>query len=179
MLHHPAAYDISGTYRWGSILFGRAVLRAGQHVHLLLIRRYEDTMRESADSSTRHQRYHVLTAATFSNGDNRNFVHMKVVVDAGYHLHSRFAKTVCGGGFSQLVQGKCPQLKMRIPSKSSMNGDRERHGSSALAPSQGEVSVPQRPDQHTASHPDVYDAAYKVRYEHFSRTADHVLPTDG
>jgi hypothetical protein len=40
-------------------------------------------MRESADSSTRHQRYHVLSAATLSNGGNRNFVHMKVMVDAG------------------------------------------------------------------------------------------------
>jgi hypothetical protein len=48
-------------------------------------------MRE-ADFSTQHQRYHVLSAATLSNGDNRNFVHMKVMVDAGYPLHSRFAK---------------------------------------------------------------------------------------
>src|SRR5215831_8161698 len=46
----------------------------------------------------RHQRYHVLEPATLSNGDNRNFVHMKVMVDAGYPLHSRFAKTVYGGG---------------------------------------------------------------------------------
>src|SRR5262249_39772786 len=30
------------------------------------------------DSSTQHQRYHLLSAATLSNGDNRNFVHMKV-----------------------------------------------------------------------------------------------------
>jgi hypothetical protein len=42
-------------------------------------RRYEDTMRESANSSTQHQRYHVLSAATLSNGDSRNFVHMKVM----------------------------------------------------------------------------------------------------
>jgi hypothetical protein len=55
-------------------------------------------MRQSADSSTRHQRYHVLSAATLSNGDDRNFVHMKVMVVEGYFLHSRFAKTVCGGG---------------------------------------------------------------------------------
>src|SRR5262245_27004939 len=34
MLHHPAN-DISRTYRCASILLGRAVLRAGQHVHLL------------------------------------------------------------------------------------------------------------------------------------------------
>jgi len=104
---------------------------------------------------------------------------MKVVVDAGYHLHSRFAKTVCGGGFSQLVQGKCPQLKMRIPSKSSMNGDRERHGSFALAPSQGGLACPSARISIPQIIPMFYDAAYEVRYEHFSRTADHVLPTDG
>jgi hypothetical protein len=46
---------------------------------------------KSADFSTQHQRYHVLSAATLSNGDNRNFVHMKVMVDAGYPLYSRFA----------------------------------------------------------------------------------------
>ena len=40
-------------------------------------------MRESADFSTQHQRYHVLSAATLSSSDNRNFVHMKVMVDAG------------------------------------------------------------------------------------------------
>jgi hypothetical protein len=69
-------------------------------------RRYEGTTRESVDSSTRHQRYHVLSAATLSNGDNRNFVHMKVMVDAGYPLHSRFAKTVCNGGlFRSLFKG--------------------------------------------------------------------------
>jgi hypothetical protein len=96
-------------------------------------RRYEGTTRESADSSTRHQRYHVLSAATLSNGDNRNFVHMKVMVDAGYPLHSRFAKTVCGGGlFRSLFQRK--RLQERIPSivptksESSMDVDRERHG---------------------------------------------------
>src|SRR5262245_16668175 len=60
-------------------------------------RRYDGAMRESADFR-RHQRYHVLSSATLSNGDNRNFVHMKVMVDAGYPVHSRFAKTVCGGG---------------------------------------------------------------------------------
>jgi len=54
-------------------------------------------MRESADFR-KHQGYHVLSSAALSNGDNRNFVHMKVMVDAGYPLHSRFAKTVCGGG---------------------------------------------------------------------------------
>jgi hypothetical protein len=75
-------------------------------------RRYEGTMRE-ADFSTQHQRYHVLSAATLSNGDNRNFVHMKVMVDAGYPLHSRFAKTVCNGGlFRSLFKGSA--LKMRI-----------------------------------------------------------------
>ena len=49
-------------------------------------RRYEGTMRESANSSTQHQHYHVLSAAILSNGDNRNLVHMKVMVDAGYCL---------------------------------------------------------------------------------------------
>jgi hypothetical protein len=71
-------------------------------------RRHEGTMRESADSSTRHQRYHVLSAATLSNGDNRNFVHMKVMVDAGYPLHSRFAKTVCGSGSSADCSKEAP-----------------------------------------------------------------------
>jgi hypothetical protein len=47
-------------------------------------RRYEGTMRESPDSSTRYRRYHVLSAATLSNRGNRNFVHTKVMVDAGY-----------------------------------------------------------------------------------------------
>src|SRR5262249_36804687 len=46
-------------------------------------RRYEGTMRESADSSTRRQRYHVLSAAILSNGGNKNFVRIKVMVDAG------------------------------------------------------------------------------------------------
>jgi len=46
-------------------------------------RRYEGAMRKSANSSTNNQRYHILSAATLSNGDNRNFVHMKVTVDAG------------------------------------------------------------------------------------------------
>jgi hypothetical protein len=72
-------------------------------------------MRESADSSTQHQRYHVLTAATFSNGDNRNFVHMKVVVDAGYHLHSRFAKTVCGGGLFPACSREVPSTQDAYP----------------------------------------------------------------
>jgi hypothetical protein len=73
-------------------------------------RRYEGTMR---DSSTQHQRYHVLSAAILSNGDNRNFVHMKVMVDAGHPLHSRFAKTVRDGGlFRSLFKGGA--LKMRI-----------------------------------------------------------------
>jgi hypothetical protein len=70
--------------------------------------RYEDTMRQSADSSTRHQRYHVLSAATLSNGDDRNFVHMKVMVVEGYFLHSRFAKTVCGGGSSAACSKEAP-----------------------------------------------------------------------
>ena len=70
----------------------------------------------------------------------------------------RFAKTVCGGGlFRSLFKGSA--LKMRIasivPTKSeaSMDGDRERPG--LFPPPRGEVGVPQRPHQHTASHPDV------------------------
>jgi hypothetical protein len=71
-------------------------------------------MGESADSSTRHQRYHVLSAATLSNDDNRKFVHMKVMVDAVHPLHSRFAKPVGGGVlFRSLFKGS---IKMRIPS---------------------------------------------------------------
>jgi hypothetical protein len=70
-------------------------------------RRYEGTMRELADSSTRHQRYHVLSAATLSNGGNRNFVHMKVVVDAG-------VSCIRGGGlFRSVFKGSA--LKVRIP----------------------------------------------------------------
>ena len=134
-------------------------------------------MRESADSSTRHQRYHVLTAATFSNGDNRNFVHMKVAVDRGIICIHSSRKLFPVAGSSQLVQGKCPQLKMRIPSKSSMNGDRERHGSSALAPPKGGLACPASGSTYRKS--SRCYAAYEVRYEHFSRTADHVLPTDG
>jgi hypothetical protein len=71
-------------------------------------------MRQSADSSTRHQRYHVLSAATLSNGDDRNFVHMKVMVVEGYPLHSRFAKTVCGGGlFRSLFKGSALKMVSR------------------------------------------------------------------
>jgi len=103
-------------------------------------RRYEGAMRESADSSTRHQRYHVLSAATLSNGGNRNFVHMKVMVDAGVSCirGSRKPFAVAGSSRSSF---KGSALKMRIPStvptksESSMDGDRERHGLSALAPS--------------------------------------------
>ena len=72
-------------------------------------------MRESADFSTQDQRYHVLTAATFSNGDNRNFVHMKVVVGAGYHLHSRFAKSVCGGGLFPACSREVPSTQDAYP----------------------------------------------------------------
>jgi len=72
-------------------------------------------MQESADSSTQRQRYHVLTAATFSNGDNRNFVHMKVAVDAGYHLHSQFAKTVSGGGLFPACSREVPSTQDAYP----------------------------------------------------------------
>ena len=42
----------------------------------------------------------------------------------------------------------------------------------ALAPSKRWVSVPQRPHQHTASHPMFYDAACEVHHEHFSPITD-------
>jgi hypothetical protein len=143
-------------------------------------RRYEGAMRESADSSTQRQRYHVLSNATLSDGDDRNFIHMKVMVDAGYPLHSRFTKTVCGGElFRSVFKGSA--LKMRIPlivptkSESSMDGDREGTASSALAPSKRWVSVPQRPDQHTASHL----RCFMMPRAKFITNTSHVLPTDG
>ena len=90
-------------------------------------------------------------------------------------MHLRFAKTVCGGGlFRSLFKGSA--LKMRIasivPTKSeaSMDGDRERPG--LFPPPRGEVSVPQRPHQHTASHPMFYDVACEVHHEHFSPITD-------
>ena len=73
---------------------------------------------------------------------------MKVMVDAGYPLHSRFAKTVCGGGlFRSLFKGSA--LKMSIPSivptKSRWIATGNGTASSTLAPSKRWVSVPPAP----------------------------------
>src|SRR5215831_16327904 len=76
MLHHPAD-DLSRTYRCVSILLGRAVLRAGQHVHLLFPPVMRVRCANRTDSSTQHQRYHLLSAADLNSSRNRNFVHMK------------------------------------------------------------------------------------------------------
>src|SRR5438128_5216136 len=77
-------------------------------------RRYEGTMRESADCSTRHQRYHVLSAATLSNGGNRNFVHMKVMVGAGVSC-IRGSRKPFAVAVSSRTLFKGSALKMRIP----------------------------------------------------------------
>jgi hypothetical protein len=140
-------------------------------------RRYEGTMRDSADSSTRRQRYHVLSAAILSNGGNRNFVHMKVMVDAGYLAFPVRENRLRWRALPQLVQGSA--LKLRIPSivptksESSMDGDRERHGLFRARPLQAvgsacpgaRISIPQ-------VIPPFYDAACEVHHEHFSRIAD-------
>src|SRR5262245_5311488 len=126
-------------------------------------RRYEDTMRESADSSTRHQRYHVLIAATFSNGDNRNFVHMKSHGRRGTICIRGSRNLFAVAGSSQLVQGECPQLKMCIPSKSSMDGDRQRHGR-APAPGSTYRKSPR---------------CFMMPRTKFITNTSHVLPKDG
>ena len=71
-------------------------------------------MRESADCSTRHQRYHVLSAATLSNGGNRNFVHMKVMVGAGVSC-IRGSRKPFAVAVSSRTLFKGSALKMRIP----------------------------------------------------------------
>src|SRR6516225_7513342 len=76
MRHHPA-YDVSRTYRSVFILLGRAALRADQHVHLLFPPVMRVQCANRTDSSTQHQRYHLLSAATLNNSRNRNFVHRK------------------------------------------------------------------------------------------------------
>src|SRR5262245_66123337 len=80
-------------------------------------RRYEGTMRESADSSTRRQRYHVLSAAILSNGGNRNFVHMKVMVDAGYLAFPVRETRLRCRSLPQLVKGSAHHLP--TPSRAS------------------------------------------------------------
>src|SRR5215831_18132115 len=77
-------------------------------------RRYEGTMRESADCSTQHQRYHVLSAAPLSSGDNRNFVHMKVMVNAGVSFAFAVRETVCGGRlFRSLFKESALKIRIR------------------------------------------------------------------
>src|SRR6516165_9907076 len=66
MRHHPA-HDLSRTYRSISILLGRAALRADQHVHLLFPPVIRVQCANRTDSSTQHQRYHLLSAATLNN----------------------------------------------------------------------------------------------------------------
>jgi len=100
------------------------------------------------NSSTRHERYHVLSDATLGNGGNRNFVHMKVMVDAGVSCIRGSQKPFAVAGSSR-SSFKESALKMRIPStvptksESSMDGDREPHGLFRARPLQAAgVSVP-------------------------------------
>src|SRR5260370_18523671 len=74
---HPPANDVSRTYRCVSIRLGHAALRAGQHVHLLFPPVMRVRCANRTDSSTQHQRYHLLSAAALNSSRNRNFVHMK------------------------------------------------------------------------------------------------------
>src|SRR5262249_8521387 len=52
-------------------------LRADQHVHLLFPPVMRVQCANRTDSSTQHQGYHLLSAATLNNSRNRNFVHRK------------------------------------------------------------------------------------------------------
>jgi hypothetical protein len=102
---------------------------------------------------------------------------MKVVVDAGHPLHSRFAKTV-------LRWRALPQLRsahqMRIPpivpikSKSSMEGDRERHGPFRARPFQAVGQRAPAPGSAYRKPTDVMMPRAK-----FITNISHVLPTDG
>jgi hypothetical protein len=123
-------------------------------------RRYEGTMRESADSSTRRQRYHVLSAAILSNGGNRNFVHMKVMVDAGYLAFPVRENRLRWAGSSAACSRKRPQVAYTVDSTDKERiVDGWRPGTARplprSPPPSGGVSVPRRPHQHTASHPAV------------------------
>ena len=131
-------------------------------------------MRESADSSTRHQCYHVLSDATLSTGGSRSFVHMKVM---GYLAFAVRENRLRWRALPQLVQRKHPQDAYPVDSTNKERiVDGWRPGTArplprSPLPSGGSV-CPQRPDQHTASHRMFYDAACEVHHEHFSRTAD-------
>src|SRR5215813_63923 len=74
-LHH-SPHDVGRICRRVSILLGCAALHAVQHVYLLFPQ-YEVRCTNRADSSTQHQRYHLLSAAALNSSRNRNFVHMK------------------------------------------------------------------------------------------------------
>jgi hypothetical protein len=63
-----------------------------------------------ADSSTQRQRYHLLSAATLSNGDNRNFVHMKGYGRCGVSFAFAVRENrLRWRALPQLVQRKRPQ----------------------------------------------------------------------
>src|SRR5215469_8623436 len=89
-MRHHLAHDLSRTYRSVSILLGRAALRADQHVHLLFPPVMRVQCANRTDSSTQHQRYHLLSAATLNNSRNRNFVHRKDHgrIEAGYRVRT-------------------------------------------------------------------------------------------
>ena len=72
----------SGAFAAAFLSFSVALLFMLVNMSTSYFRRYEGTMRESADFDAAPTLYHVLSAATLSNGGNRNFVHMKVMVDA-------------------------------------------------------------------------------------------------
>ena len=129
-------------------------------------------MRESADSSTRHQRYHVLSDATLSTGGSRSFVHMKVMGYLAFAVReNRWRWRALPAARSKEAPSKCGsrrQYRQRANRRWMATGNGT--ASSALAPSG--VSVPQRPHHHTASHPMFYDAACEVHHEHFSPITD-------
>jgi hypothetical protein len=143
-------------------------------------RRYEGTMRESAEFFDAAPTLPCLERRDPSNGDNRNFVHMKVMVDAGHPLHPRFAKTLCGGGlFLSLFKGSA--LKMRIPrivstkSESSIEGDRGRHGLFRAGPFQ---AVSQRAPTPGSAYRKP-SRCFMMPRAGFITNTSHILPTDG
>jgi hypothetical protein len=143
-------------------------------------RRYEGTMRESADCSTRHQRYHVLSAATLSNGGNRNFVHMKVMVGAGVSC-IRGSRKPFAVAVSSRTLFKGSALKMRIPpivpTKRNRRWMATGNGtaSSALAPSK-------RWGQRAPAPASAYrksSRCFMMPRAKFITNTSHLLPTDG
>jgi len=61
--------------------------------------------------------YHVLSAAILSSGGNRNFVHMKVMVDAGDILHSRLRKPFVVAGSSAACSKEGRDSHGKTPAK--------------------------------------------------------------